>query len=148
MSNKAPAKQVIMSQTLPTVISSEPENQVCEVPESVSEEKEPSEMEVDEEAYDQEEGEKHVGFEVEYEEYAGARPNRLHRRDTPHHLKNKRINANIDHNKVASIIAQVRLEFPICTIKPYLIDIMYCTLYPSGIHLDNWADIFCRKWQP
>ena len=98
-----------MSQTLPAVISSEPENQVCEVPESVSEEKEPSEMEVDGEAYDQEEGEKHVGFEVEYEEDSGARPNRLHRRDTPHHLKNKRINANIDHNKVASIIAQVRI---------------------------------------
>ena len=126
MSNKAPAKQVIMSQTLPTVISSEPENQVCEVPESVSEEKEPSEMEVDEEAYDQEEGEKHVGFEVEYEEDSGARPNRLHRRDTPHHLKNKRINANIDHKKVASIIAQVRLEFSICMVKLYLIDIIYC----------------------
>lgn len=36
-----------------------------------------------------------------------ARPNRLHRRDTPHHLKNKRINAAIDRDKVASIIAQV-----------------------------------------
>lgn len=36
-----------------------------------------------------------------------ARPNRLHRRDTPHHLKNKRINATIDSDKVASIIAQV-----------------------------------------
>ena len=116
-----------MSQTLPAVISSEPENQVvCEVPESVSEEKKPSEMEVNEEAYDQEEGEKHVGFEVEYEEDSGARPNRLHRRDTPHHLKNKRINVNIDHNKVASIIAQVRLEFPICTVKLYLTDVMYC----------------------
>lgn len=83
-------------------------------------------MEIDEEACDQEEGEKHVGFEVEYEEDSAARPNRLHRRDTPHHLKNKRINANIDHNKVASIIAQVRLEFPICTVKLYLINNMYC----------------------
>lgn len=36
-----------------------------------------------------------------------ARPNRLHRRDTPHHLKNKRINMAIDRDKVASIIAQV-----------------------------------------
>jgi protein scribble len=123
VSNKAPAKQVIMSQTLSAVISSEPENQVvCEVPGSVSEVKEPSAMEVDEEAYDQEEDEKHVGFDVEYEEDPSARPNRLHRRDTPHHLKNKRINANIDHNKVASIIAQVRLEFLICTVKLYLID--------------------------
>jgi hypothetical protein len=116
-----------MSQTLPAIISLEPENEVvCGVPESVSEEKEPREMEIDEEACDQEEGEKHVGFEVEYEEDSAARPNRLHRRDTPHHLKNKRINANIDHNKVASIIAQVRLEFPICTVKLYLINNMYC----------------------
>jgi protein scribble len=98
-----------MSQTLTTVISPEPENQVAsEAHESGSEEKEPSEMEIDGDAdEDQEETEKHVGFEVEDEEDAGSRPNRLHRRDTPHHLKNKRINVNIDHNKVASIIAQV-----------------------------------------
>lgn len=31
---------------------------------------------------------------------------RLHRRDTPHHLKNKRINQQVDKEKVASIIAQ------------------------------------------
>lgn len=36
-----------------------------------------------------------------------ARPSRLHRRDTPHHLKNKRIVATFDKDKVASIIAQV-----------------------------------------
>ncbi|XP_063912792.1 protein lap4-like isoform X3 [Zophobas morio] len=35
-----------------------------------------------------------------------ARPSRLHRRDTPHHLKNKRITATVDKDKVASIIAQ------------------------------------------
>ncbi|XP_012271241.1 protein lap4 isoform X3 [Orussus abietinus] len=35
-----------------------------------------------------------------------GRPNRLHRRDTPHHLKNKRIHPGIDKDKVASIIAQ------------------------------------------
>ncbi|KAG8323738.1 hypothetical protein J6590_001487 [Homalodisca vitripennis] len=36
-----------------------------------------------------------------------ARPNRLHRRDTPHHLKNKRINqsSTLDKDKVAAIIA-------------------------------------------
>lgn len=51
--------------------------------------------------------EKHVGFEVEEEEDQGVRHNRLHRRDTPHHLKNKRINSQLDQNKVASIIAQV-----------------------------------------
>lgn len=39
-----------------------------------------------------------------------ARPSRLHRRDTPHHLKNKRITATVDKDKVASIIAQVSLS--------------------------------------
>nr|CAD7569589.1 unnamed protein product [Timema californicum] len=59
---------------------------------------------------DQDQEEKHVGFEVEDEEEVVVRPNRLHRRDTPHHLKNKRINAQLDQNKVASIIAQVILD--------------------------------------
>ncbi|XP_049827620.1 protein lap4 isoform X17 [Schistocerca gregaria] len=54
---------------------------------------------------DQDDYEKHVGFEVE-EEDKSTRPNRLHRRDTPHHLKNKRINAQLDQSKVASLIAQ------------------------------------------
>lgn len=40
-----------------------------------------------------------------------SRPSRLHRRDTPHHLKNKRITATIDKDKVASIIAQVFQNF-------------------------------------
>ncbi|XP_017775340.1 PREDICTED: protein lap4-like isoform X3 [Nicrophorus vespilloides] len=54
---------------------------------------------------------KRVGFatglsEIEESDVA-SRPVRLHRRDTPHHLKNKRINAaTIDKDKVASIIAQ------------------------------------------
>ncbi|KDR06515.1 Protein lap4 [Zootermopsis nevadensis] len=108
--NKIPSKQVIMTQAPATVISSEPENQLAsEAQESGSEEKESSEMEVDEDAnedQEDEETEKHVGFEVEEEEDASARPNRLHRRDTPHHLKDRRINVNLDHSKVASIIAQ------------------------------------------
>ena len=33
---------------------------------------------------------------------------RLHRRDTPHHLKNKRVNQGVDKERVATIIAQVR----------------------------------------
>lgn len=37
------------------------------------------------------------------------KPNKLHRRDTPHHLKNKRIHAAIDPDKVASIIKQVSI---------------------------------------
>jgi hypothetical protein len=37
------------------------------------------------------------------------RPQRLHRRDTPHHLKNKRINLNkVDEERAADLIAQVR----------------------------------------
>jgi protein scribble len=98
-----------MSETSTAVTSAELENPaVFEAHECASEEKEPSEMEVDEDLNEgQEETEKHVGFEVEDDDEAGARPNRLHRRDTPHHLKNKRINVNIDHNKVASIIAEV-----------------------------------------
>ena len=39
---------------------------------------------------------------------------RLHRKDTPHHLKNKRINPSTkssDVEKVAAIIAQVDLSF-------------------------------------
>lgn len=70
--------------------------------------------------------EKHVGFCPELGgEKSGAsvvdsdvsgqggnqgQPMRLHRRDTPHHLKNKRINPSTksaDLEKVASIIAQV-----------------------------------------
>lgn len=108
-----------MSQMMATVISPEPENQLApEAQESGSEEKEASEMEVDEDADEdqEEETEKHVGFEVEEEEDASARPNRLHRRDTPHHLKDRRINVNLDHNKVASIIAQVRLELSIMSV--------------------------------
>ncbi|XP_012268422.2 protein lap4 isoform X3 [Athalia rosae] len=39
-----------------------------------------------------------------------GKPNRLHRRDTPHHLKNKRIHTSIDKEKVASIIAQALMK--------------------------------------
>lgn len=63
--------------------------------------------------------EKHVGFLVEdAEESEGGgedseepteRHGKLHRRDTPHHLKNKRISTRTsDLEKVASIIAQVK----------------------------------------
>ncbi|XP_050449402.1 protein lap4 isoform X6 [Cataglyphis hispanica] len=38
------------------------------------------------------------------------KPNKLQRRDTPHHLKNKRIHTAIDKDKVASIIAQALLK--------------------------------------
>lgn len=57
---------------------------------------------------------RHVEFSVmENVDYEGGgdsvKPNKLHRRDTPHHLKNKRIHTSLDKEKVASIIAQVSL---------------------------------------
>lgn len=65
-----------------------------------------------------EETQRHVDFAItedpdEHDEEGGGEssgkgPNRLHRRDTPHHLKNKRIHSTLDKDKVASIIAQVR----------------------------------------
>ncbi|KAK6629848.1 hypothetical protein RUM43_003668 [Polyplax serrata] len=57
---------------------------------------------------DELEGEKHVGFNVESNgKEDPPRQSRLHRRDTPHHLKNKRISSQVDCDKVASIIEQV-----------------------------------------
>ncbi|XP_055942822.1 protein scribble homolog isoform X2 [Argiope bruennichi] len=60
------------------------------------------------ESSEDEEGEKHVGFDTDVEDQ-NDRPNKLHRRDTPHHLKNKRINlidSQKDHEKVLAILAQ------------------------------------------
>lgn len=79
---------------------------------SVTESKEKSEKDDDES--ESEETQRHVEFSItEGTDYEGGgdsnRPNRLHRRDTPHHLKNKRIHTAVDKEKVASIIAQVRL---------------------------------------
>ncbi|KAK0178982.1 hypothetical protein PV327_007813 [Microctonus hyperodae] len=58
---------------------------------------------------------RHVEFTIsEDTDYEGGgepgKPNRLHRRDTPHHLKNKRIHSTIDKDKVASIIAQALIK--------------------------------------
>lgn len=68
----------------------------------------------DEDESESEDTQRHVEFsimdEVDYEGGGDSgKPNRLHRRDTPHHLKNKRIHTSIDKEKVASIIAQVSL---------------------------------------
>ncbi|XP_073992642.1 scribble planar cell polarity protein isoform X10 [Rhodnius prolixus] len=59
---------------------------------------------------DDDDQEKHVGFKIDNSGVDGPqRPTRLHRRDTPHHLKNKRISqsatAQLDKDKVAAIIA-------------------------------------------
>lgn len=56
---------------------------------------------------------RHVEFSIaedsNYDESGDSnKPNKLQRRDTPHHLKNKRIQA-VDKEKVASIIAQVNI---------------------------------------
>ncbi|XP_023315337.1 protein lap4 isoform X8 [Trichogramma pretiosum] len=64
----------------------------------------------DQDYEDDDDQRRHVDFvlsedQTDDESNAG-KPNRLHRRDTPHHLKNKRIHAPVDKDKVASIIAQ------------------------------------------
>jgi len=70
----------------------------------------PESKERDEES-ENEDVQKHVEFSVEdanNEDVCDSnKPNKLQRRDTPHHLKNKRIHTAIDKEKVASIIAQV-----------------------------------------
>jgi len=40
------------------------------------------------------------------QDYPPGEKQRLHRRDTPHHLKNKRVNQQVDKEKVATIIAE------------------------------------------
>ncbi|XP_076239702.1 scribble planar cell polarity protein isoform X3 [Calliopsis andreniformis] len=67
----------------------------------------------DDDEFETEEAQRHVEFSIEGTDYEGGdsnRPNRLHRRDTPHHLKNKRIHATMDKEKVASIIAQALMK--------------------------------------
>ncbi|XP_032691481.1 protein lap4 isoform X3 [Odontomachus brunneus] len=64
----------------------------------------------DEEESENEDMQRHVEFSIvedsNYDETCDSnKPNKLQRRDTPHHLKNKRIQA-VDKEKVASIIAQ------------------------------------------
>ncbi|XP_019697619.1 protein lap4 isoform X3 [Harpegnathos saltator] len=80
-------------------------NANVETENSVSESKEE-----DEEEYESEDVQKHVEFNIiedpNYEDGSDSnKPNKLQRRDTPHHLKNKRIQP-IDKEKVAAIIAQ------------------------------------------
>lgn len=80
---------------------------------SISESKDRNDKEEDES--ENEETQRHVEFSIaEGTDYDGSgdsnRPNRLHRRDTPHHLKNKRIHPAVDKEKVASIIAQALMK--------------------------------------
>lgn len=63
---------------------------------------------------DESEGEdtqRHVEFSIMDEgrgDSEPGKPNRLHRRDTPHHLKNKRVNASLSKEYVALLSEQVR----------------------------------------
>jgi len=68
------------------------------------------------EEFENEDVQKHVEFSVvedanNEDACDSNKPNKLQRRDTPHHLKNKRIHTAIDKEKVASIIAQVDILF-------------------------------------
>ncbi|KAL1505724.1 hypothetical protein ABEB36_005223 [Hypothenemus hampei] len=63
------------------------------------------------EGHDEDVLERRVGFLPSEGESDGAtkeegKQSRLHRRDTPHHLKNKRVTTPVDKDKVANIIAQ------------------------------------------
>ena len=80
---------------------------------SVSESKER-----DEEESENEDVQRHVEFSIvedtNNEDVCDSnKPNKLQRRDTPHHLKNKRIHTAVDKEKVASIIAQVDILYVI-----------------------------------
>ncbi|XP_028047401.1 protein lap4 isoform X4 [Monomorium pharaonis] len=70
--------------------------------------------EQDEEESENEDVQRHVEFNVvdaNNEDVCDLnKPNKLQRRDTPHHLKNKRIHTAVDKEKVASIIAQALMK--------------------------------------
>ncbi|XP_077266407.1 scribble planar cell polarity protein isoform X1 [Temnothorax americanus] len=71
----------------------------------------PESKERDDEESENEDVQRHVEFSIvedaNNEDVCDSnKPNKLQRRDTPHHLKNKRIHTAIDKEKVASIIAQ------------------------------------------
>lgn len=75
---------------------------------------ESKEREECEEESENEDVQRHVEFSIAEDAsnediYDSNKPNKLQRRDTPHHLKNKRIHTAIDKDKVASIIAQVNV---------------------------------------
>ncbi|XP_039314899.1 protein lap4 isoform X3 [Solenopsis invicta] len=75
----------------------------------------PESKERDEEESENEDVQRHVEFSIvedtNNEDICDSnKPNKLQRRDTPHHLKNKRIHTAVDKEKVASIIAQAFMK--------------------------------------
>ncbi|XP_043220306.1 protein lap4-like isoform X2 [Amphibalanus amphitrite] len=112
-----PAEPAAKPAAEPAVRSSQPQTEPVPEPEPVAEPtREPAPAaqtaeapeppaEADQDSPDM--GDRRVGFAVSGDEEPTAeRHNRLHRRDTPHHLKNKRITDKVDQDQVASIIAQ------------------------------------------
>ncbi|VEN53925.1 unnamed protein product, partial [Callosobruchus maculatus] len=96
---------------LPQVIEPEPEAEVVGNG-NIEENSEYSQEDYDTDD-DPPQHERRVGFDAataspQASDRGGPGGGRLHRRDTPHHLKNKRITpVAVDKDKVASIIAQV-----------------------------------------
>ncbi|GIY38080.1 hypothetical protein CEXT_685452 [Caerostris extrusa] len=83
----------------------------------------------EESSEEDEDEEKHVGFDSDVEDQSD-RPNKLHRRDTPHHLKNKRINlidSQKDHEKVLAILAQAERKILLMMFH-LLIHLLYLTI--------------------
>ncbi|KAK4881366.1 hypothetical protein RN001_004685 [Aquatica leii] len=111
-SYEQPSEPVVEAVNTTITTTSEPENNYtstfvdeAHVGNGADESSEPS---ADEDS-DDDQVRKRVGFMggVQVgEESDISKPSRLHRRDTPHHLKNKRIISSFDKDKVASIIAQ------------------------------------------
>ncbi|XP_073815402.1 protein lap4-like isoform X16 [Musca autumnalis] len=81
----------------------EPKTETMTAASTVSHDDEDDDDEEDDE-YDQ--SERRVGFQVEHDEEEDFRnrPPKLHRRDTPHHLKNKRVQHSISNKKDHEIL--------------------------------------------
>ncbi|XP_043268433.1 protein lap4 isoform X3 [Venturia canescens] len=109
----------------------------------------------DEDESESEDMQRHVEFTIlEDADYEGGgdsgKPNRLHRRDTPHHLKNKRIHTSIDKDKVASIIAQALMkksdDQPV-SLTPTTESVEQCELNSQGATSDVEPSIEVREEQ-
>uniref|UniRef100_A0A1B0AWP7 Uncharacterized protein n=1 Tax=Glossina palpalis gambiensis TaxID=67801 RepID=A0A1B0AWP7_9MUSC len=75
-------------------------------PNLINNNKDDNEENEDDDDYD--ESDRHVGFQVagnEDDDDFHKRPPKLHRRDTPHHLKNKRVQHNLSDKKAHEILA-------------------------------------------
>uniref|UniRef100_A0A1I8M8A5 PDZ domain-containing protein n=1 Tax=Musca domestica TaxID=7370 RepID=A0A1I8M8A5_MUSDO len=94
--------QTSQQQPPPLTMAAEPKSQTMTAASTASQDDDDDDEEDDE--YDQ--SERRVGFQVEHddEEDFRNRPPKLHRRDTPHHLKNKRVQHGISNKKDHEIL--------------------------------------------